>query len=149
MEKNSLRQGFTLIELLVVIAIIGILASVILVSLNTARGKASDVRIISDVKQIRTQLESDFDGASYPDLTNGGLFGGFKVASPGTTTLNALLTDASLLGGSITVVLPGSDPQTGYALYGQLVSSSTEYFCMDSVGNTNQTATDPTKTTCQ
>lgn len=46
------QAGFTLIELLVVIAVIGILAGVILASLNSARGKAKDAKRISEVRQI-------------------------------------------------------------------------------------------------
>ncbi|MDD5032750.1 MAG: type II secretion system protein [Candidatus Pacebacteria bacterium] len=66
------NKGFTLIELLVVIAIIGILASVVLASLNSARQKSRDARRIADLKQIQLALELCYDAAcatetGYPD----------------------------------------------------------------------------------
>jgi len=60
MKKGSILeqiQGFTLIELLVVIAIIGILASVIWVSLNTAHSKSRDARVKSDIRNLMTAVE--------------------------------------------------------------------------------------------
>lgn len=66
--KAKNKRGFTLIELLVVIAIIGILASVVLASLNTAREKSRDAKRISDVKQLQLALELYFDSSTtgYP-----------------------------------------------------------------------------------
>ncbi|MBL8158106.1 type II secretion system protein [bacterium] len=63
------ERGFTLIELLVVIAIIGILSSVVLASLNSARKKGRDARRISDIKQLQLALELFYDNNSseYPD----------------------------------------------------------------------------------
>lgn len=55
MRKNY--SGFTLIELLVVISIIGLLSSIVLTSVNSARSKARNVREKSDVRQIITALE--------------------------------------------------------------------------------------------
>ncbi len=61
------QRGFTLIELLVVIAIIGILSSVVLASLNSARKKGRDARRIADVKQIQLALELAYDASgAYP-----------------------------------------------------------------------------------
>jgi prepilin-type N-terminal cleavage/methylation domain-containing protein len=58
------RKGFTLIELLVVIAIIGLLASIVLVSLNSARAKARDAKRVSELKQIQTAIELYYDRAN-------------------------------------------------------------------------------------
>lgn len=61
------KKGFTLIELLVVISIIGVLASIVLASLNSARAKARDARRIADFGQIRTALEFFYDSqGQYP-----------------------------------------------------------------------------------
>lgn len=67
MFSKKSAKGFTLIELLVVIAIIGILSSVVLASLNTARLKSRDTRRIADIKQIQLALALYFDScAAYP-----------------------------------------------------------------------------------
>jgi len=55
------QKGFTLIELLVVIAVIGLLASIVLVSLNTSRAKARDAKRKEDLYQVALAMEMYFD----------------------------------------------------------------------------------------
>lgn len=62
------RNGFTLIELLVVISIIGLLSSVSMAALSTARKKARDARRIHDLVQLRNAYEMYFiDKGAYPN----------------------------------------------------------------------------------
>ncbi len=67
-RKNKTTRAFSLIELLVVIAIIGILSSVVLVSLGNARGLARDAKRKIDIGNISLAFERYFsDHGYYPD----------------------------------------------------------------------------------
>ena len=81
-STNNLVRGFTLIELLVVIAIIGLLASVVLVSLNGARSKARDTKRRADLHQMSTALEFYYNdnNSSYPSTG-----GSWRTACSNTT----------------------------------------------------------------
>ena len=72
METKN-KKGFTLIELLVVIAIIALLASVVLVALNSARQKSRDAKRIADINQLGKAFELYFNSNySYPTLSSSG-----------------------------------------------------------------------------
>lgn len=72
MQFPNNRKGFTLIELLVVISIIGLLSSVVLTSVNSARAKARDARRIADFKNVSLAMEFYYDKyGRYPPSPNG------------------------------------------------------------------------------
>lgn len=80
--RRSFIQAFTLIELLVVISIIGLLSSVVLVSLNSSRLKAKDAAIRQEMAQLRYLFERSYlDKGNYFDYqfvsTGVGGCGGF------------------------------------------------------------------------
>lgn len=69
--KNQ-AKGFTLVELLVVISIIGLLASVVLVALSSARAKSRDAKRVADMNQMAKALELYFNDANtYPTAVSG------------------------------------------------------------------------------
>src|SRR3989344_213082 len=93
--KFKKGAGFTLIELLVVVAIISLLSSVVMASLNSARAKARDAKVIQEFKEIQKALALYFDkNGNYPNETNVG-------SSPHTENFNSMadqLVTAGFLG---------------------------------------------------
>ena len=76
MNRTTYAKGFTLIELLVVISIIGLLASIVLGALNTARSKGRDASRLASLRSVSTAIESYYDKFGYyPPVTSGNCFG--------------------------------------------------------------------------
>jgi len=76
----KLSKGFTLIELLVVISIIGLLSSVVMASVNTARGNAVDSKLIQQARQISILLElENSENNTYANLNIGGWRGPVNI----------------------------------------------------------------------
>ena len=94
------KRGFTLIELLVVIAIIGILASIIMVNLVTARQKARDAKRIADIKNIQLSLEEYYnDNLKYPtNIYTGGLSPTYMSSVPYDPNASVPCTDGTQSG---------------------------------------------------
>jgi len=127
MKKNT-NRGFTLIELLVVIAIIGILSSVVLASLNSARNKAGDAAVKENMNGIRSQAELVYDN-------NGQKYN--TVCADGNV-VNALVA-AGTAGGAGATTCNNSD--TAWAAAAGMKSDPTVYWCVDSVGDASSTTT--------
>lgn len=124
------KKGFTLIELLVVIAIIGILATIVLVSLNSARQKARDTRRIGDLRQIALAIEMYYD-----DNTSTGYPGGSEAT--GCDDWATMVT--AIQGGGYMTAVPTDPINSGTNVY-TYESNTTDYVLRAKLENTSNTA---------
>ncbi len=134
-------RGFTLIELLVVIAIIGILSSVVLASLNTARNKGADAAVRSNLAGARAQAEIFYDSATVNTYDG-------VCATTGANRIGAAVNAAerAYSGSAVTVYADATastattaqchDASTGWAAWVPLKAppSGMIAWCVDSTG---------------
>lgn len=148
-HKNPSKdiRGFTLIELLVVIAIIGLLSSVILASLGTARLKAKDAAVKADVRQLVNLMAQEYnDTGSYSALESGtwrytpaGCSAGFS----GNYSANARQICMDILNNSTELYTGNAfDPSGKFSIMVRIPSKTTgTYYCAGSSGRTSDVDT--------
>lgn len=142
-KGNDGVKGFTLIELLVVVAIIGILSSVVLASLNTARNRGADASIKANLSGARAEAEIFYDtNTTYEGvcaLTGTNVIGdsiqAADVVFDGAAPTYADTTAASATGGAC------HDNATAWAAAVPLKAAASSYFCVDSTGKAATTTT--------
>lgn len=138
MQSKKGSSGFTLIELLVVIAIIGILTSVVLASLNSARSKGGDAGVKDNLSSVRTQAELYYnDNSNYGTAYTAGAC---SAAAAGTmffdnASIKAAIEKAVADGGGDAKC---ASTATTWAVSAKLKSATT-YWCIDSAGSATTT----------
>jgi prepilin-type N-terminal cleavage/methylation domain-containing protein len=125
-----MRRGFTLIELLVVIAIIGVLASVILVSLEQARTKASNSSISQEIVQYENALQLYYDdngGFPYPGDGSAHCLGAYPGGECGLAS--GPTSESATLDAALKPYIPGLPPGPAIALSTGDQWTGYAYFC--------------------
>lgn len=133
-------RGFTLVELLVIIAIIGILSTIVIVSLSSVNSRGKDAAIQSNLDGVRTQAQLYYnDTGGYG--SNAGLVnstGDCTTGVAGTVFSDARVAKqvaaANFANGGGSMVCNVAVLGAAYAVYAELSSSPGSYYCVDSNG---------------
>ena len=123
--KKTNEKGFTLVELLVVVSIIGLLSTLAIVALGSARTKARDAKRVSDMRQIATALEMYFsDNDYYPSVASA-----INLGEDGALTFsetNAFNNDGAGIIYMGSVPKPPTPPADKYYVYKSLNTDETD-----------------------
>lgn len=132
------KHGFTLIELLVVIAIIGMLSSIVMVSLGSARNKAADSAIKGNLSGMRASAELYRN-----DNAN-------KYIATGTGGTSCTIANSVFADGKIIAAVQAAQASSGlapvcsvgitdYAVTARLKTNTNLWYCVDSSGGATTT----------
>lgn len=123
------REGFTLIELLVVIAIIGLLASVVMASLNSVRAKGRDANRAASVREVQKALELYYDtNGRYPTSADEPFTGAWTAALV-PSYLPAMPVDPSFPSREYRSYTASQNPAPFYAIRVSYETKPTCYVC--------------------